>query len=184
MVQSTRDRALDAAIQLLGTQGVRALTHRRVDAAASLPAGSTSNWFRTRAALIQGVVERMVDVELPQVTDLAAPSSVQQLIDRVCEFYDFLVGPNRTATAARLALIVEAGHDEQVRSTLARGRATFEAPVHSMFAAVGARDPELATDVLAACLQGLYLLEIGGHGTSDAHATLAAAVRSGVSSAP
>ncbi|HEX5919668.1 MAG TPA: TetR family transcriptional regulator, partial [Nocardioides sp.] len=38
---------LDAALELVGTQGMRGLTHRAVDAAAGLPAGSTSNYFRT-----------------------------------------------------------------------------------------------------------------------------------------
>lgn len=39
-------------IELLGTQGLRALTHGRVDARAGLPRGSTSNHFRTRQALL------------------------------------------------------------------------------------------------------------------------------------
>ena len=30
-VPTTRERALDAAVDLLGTQGLRALTHRRVE---------------------------------------------------------------------------------------------------------------------------------------------------------
>jgi hypothetical protein len=51
-VASTKVRALDAAIELLGTEGLRALTHVRVDLRAGLPKGSTSNYFRTRAALL------------------------------------------------------------------------------------------------------------------------------------
>ena len=41
-----------------GTAGLRALTHNRVDERAALPRGSTSNYFRTREALILGIVER------------------------------------------------------------------------------------------------------------------------------
>ena len=48
---TSKTRALDAAIDLLGTQGLRALAHTRVDERASLPKGSTSNYFRTRQAL-------------------------------------------------------------------------------------------------------------------------------------
>lgn len=54
-----RRRVLDAAIELVGLSGVRALTHARVDAAAELPKGSTSNYFRTRAALVAGVIEHL-----------------------------------------------------------------------------------------------------------------------------
>jgi DNA-binding transcriptional regulator YbjK len=37
-------------LKLLGTEGLRALTHARVDECAGIPKGSTSNYFRTRAA--------------------------------------------------------------------------------------------------------------------------------------
>lgn len=67
LVTSTRTRALDAAIDLLGTEGLRALTHGRVDERAGIPKGSTSNYFRTRAALLSGVVARIVERELPPV---------------------------------------------------------------------------------------------------------------------
>ena len=47
---------MNAAVELVGGQGIRALTHARVDAQAGLPLGSTSNHFRTRAALVAGLV--------------------------------------------------------------------------------------------------------------------------------
>ena len=54
-----QQQILDAAVDLLGEQGVRAVTHRAVDAAAGLPAGATSNLFRTREALFDGIVDRI-----------------------------------------------------------------------------------------------------------------------------
>ena len=54
-VTPTKVRVLEAAVELLGTEGLRALTHARVDAQAGLPKGSTSNYFRTRAQLLIGV---------------------------------------------------------------------------------------------------------------------------------
>ena len=36
-MKTTRERALDAAVDLVGSQGIRALTHTRVDAQAGLP---------------------------------------------------------------------------------------------------------------------------------------------------
>ena len=58
-----RETLLDAAIAVLGGQGSRGFTHRAVDAAASVPIGTTSNYFRTREALLDGVVSRFVDLE-------------------------------------------------------------------------------------------------------------------------
>lgn len=55
-----RRRALaDAGIHVLAREGARGLTHRAVDAAAGTPAGTASNYFRTRAALVGGLVDRI-----------------------------------------------------------------------------------------------------------------------------
>ena len=43
MAATTKERSLEAAVALLGEEGIRALTHARIDARAELPAGSTSN---------------------------------------------------------------------------------------------------------------------------------------------
>jgi len=58
-VSSRRDTLLDAAIRVLGERGMRALTHRAVDAEAGVPAGSTVNYFSTRNALFEAIVERV-----------------------------------------------------------------------------------------------------------------------------
>ncbi len=57
-----RDRLADAAIELLAREGARGLTHRAVDSAAGEPPGTTSRYFRTRDALMRGVVERVRDL--------------------------------------------------------------------------------------------------------------------------
>lgn len=45
------------AIDLIATNGIRALTHRAVDTWLGLPPGSTSYYFRTRHALIEAVAD-------------------------------------------------------------------------------------------------------------------------------
>jgi DNA-binding transcriptional regulator YbjK len=77
---SNRDRALVAAIDLLGTEGLRGQTHARVDDRADLPKGSTSNYFRTRAALLDGVVDWMVRKETPEVAAALKPASAEDLV--------------------------------------------------------------------------------------------------------
>ena len=63
-----RTDLLDAALELVGTQGMRGLTHRAVDTAAGVPPGSTSNYFRTREALVLGIVERYIVREREMAT--------------------------------------------------------------------------------------------------------------------
>jgi len=48
-----RTQILDTAIDILCDDGVGGLTHRQVDSRADLPAGTTSNYFRTRQALLE-----------------------------------------------------------------------------------------------------------------------------------
>ncbi len=121
----TRTRALDAAIDLVGTEGLRSLTHARVDERADLPKGTTSNYFRTRAALLTGTVGAIVEREMSEVGVLA-PTSADDLVDALCRLIDYTTVANRTVTAARLVLFLEAGHDPALREALARGRTAME----------------------------------------------------------
>ncbi|MGW1177879.1 TetR/AcrR family transcriptional regulator [Kitasatospora sp. NPDC002543] len=61
----------DAAIALIAERGLRGLTHRAVDEEAGLPAGSTSNLARTRAALLELALTRIVERETEEYPVLA-----------------------------------------------------------------------------------------------------------------
>ena len=50
---------LEAATAVVADGGLRALTHRAVDAQAGVPEGSTSGYFRTRLALLTGLTEQV-----------------------------------------------------------------------------------------------------------------------------
>jgi len=53
----------DAAIDVVAEEGMRALTHRAVDARAGLPVGTTSAYFRTRQALLTALVRRLAELD-------------------------------------------------------------------------------------------------------------------------
>jgi AcrR family transcriptional regulator len=63
-----RQTLADAAIEVLGTQGVRGLSHPRVDKHAGMPAGTTSYYFRTRKALWQAVADRVNALDTADLT--------------------------------------------------------------------------------------------------------------------
>ncbi|MEV4313716.1 TetR family transcriptional regulator [Actinocrispum sp. NPDC049592] len=173
-----REQALSAAIELLGTGGLRALTHARIDEQAGLPKGTTSNYFRTRAALLAGVVEWMLEQETPAVSAaLHRPSSADEFVDEACRLIDFMTGPNRTVTAARMVLWVEGAHDETLRQALMRGRARMADLVVPALARLGARDPDAAAQALAACFDGLFMNRIARHVETDARPIFETVVR-------
>ena len=178
----TRTRALEAAVDLLGTEGLRALTHARVDDRAGLPAGSTSNHFRTRAALVAGVGDWIVETELAQVgAATATPESGADLVEVMCGLVELVTGPNRTLTAARLTVFMEANHDEGIRAAVSRGRAAMEAYLVETLTRLGAPDPGTAALTLMACAEGVILHRIARHDDTDARPLFALVVAGALS---
>ncbi|MGJ6980702.1 TetR/AcrR family transcriptional regulator [Aestuariimicrobium soli] len=178
---SQRERALDAAIDLLGTRGLKALTHRGVDRRADLPPGSTSNYFRTRDALLVGASERIVEREV-QGFGAVEVTSAEALIDLIVRLIDLTTRTNRTMTAARLVLFLESSHHEGLRTTLWRGREQMAAMLEPQVAGLGARDPRTTTVALMACAEGVILHRIARHDDEEVRPLIEAVVRGALGS--
>jgi AcrR family transcriptional regulator len=159
MAAVTRERALEAAVELLGVRGVRALTHARVDERAGLAPGSTSNWFRTRRALLAGVVDWIAERERADFDPAAMPTitDVDELIDGLCAMTDVQAGPFAARTRARYALFLELAGDPDLAEPLRRQRREFERWTEQMVTDVGIPDPVPATRALMALADGLLL---------------------------
>jgi DNA-binding transcriptional regulator YbjK len=153
-VASTKDRALRAAVEEVGEHGIRALTHARVDARAGLPKGSTSNWFRTRAALLAGVIEHLAEEEraIVPTRDVTTPDD---LVELVCTLIETASGPQVARTRVRLALSLEAAHNPDLLVPLQVQRAAFVEWTADLLERVGAHHPQQAARTLLACGNGL-----------------------------
>jgi len=154
---SKRERALDAAVELLGTQGLRSLTHARVDERAGLPRGSTSNYFRTRAALVDGVVEWVAQHELTNFDPGADPATADDLVDLLCAALEMQTGEFRTRTMARYVLFLEATRDADTQAVLMANRRRFERWSERILTSLHAPNPKGAARVLMAFAEGLVL---------------------------
>jgi AcrR family transcriptional regulator len=69
-----REELTDAAIAILGTRGIHALSHRAVDEAAGVPGGTASNYFRGRDELLDAAARRVVDLQLTEMAASAGPA--------------------------------------------------------------------------------------------------------------
>lgn len=154
-----RERALDAAVQLLGGQGLRSLTHRRVDDAAGLPHGSTSNYFRTREALLRGVIDRLVQQDQQQWEQFrgAAAATVEDLVEAIVAVIDAATGADRTRTVARYTLFMETMSNPLLADPIAAGRARIESWGADVLGRLGAADPPAAARLLTDLADGLIL---------------------------
>lgn len=175
----TRERALEAAVALLGTEGVRALSHARVDHRAGLPAGSTSNWFRTRRALLGGVVDWIAESERADVDPTGMPhvASPSDLVESLCAMTELQTSRFAVRTRARYALFLELSGDPELAEPLLRQRQEFERWTESLVAAAGIPDPVPATRALMALAEGLLLHRLTVDATLDIRPAIERAVR-------
>ena len=142
-----REHILDAAIRILGQSGMHALSHRAVDHAAELPAGSTSNYFRTRSALLESVVERFADRERATWDDIALqyPTSPGDLSGLLAGFVRTALGANREVTMARYVVLLEAAMQPTLRVAVARTASRVTASGINWMRAAGSSHPSAAS---------------------------------------
>lgn len=177
-----RTQVLDTAVELVGTEGVRALTHRRIDDRAGLPSGTTSNHFRTRAALLAGACDWIIEQELASLDPTFRPGSPEELVAALSAQIEVFTGPLLARTSARLALFHEASHDEELRARIARGRTAIEGMVVTALARLGARDPDTAAAATMACAEGIILHRVVRRVPIDPRPILDLVVRAGLTS--
>ncbi|MGV9194634.1 TetR/AcrR family transcriptional regulator [Microbacterium sp. MC2] len=149
---TTRERALDAAVEVVADGGMRALTHARVDARAGLPAGSTSNWFRTRDALVTGLVDWIAEQERADYR-AGPPASVDAFIDALTRMIEVQTTHHAARTRARFCLFLDAHSAPALR----RQRVAFEQWLQGIATTLGMPDPPAAARTILACGSGLVM---------------------------
>lgn len=171
VVPNTDRRAAigDAAIALVAEQGLRALTHRAVDRALELPAGSTSYYARTRRQLIELMVHRLAGRTM---TDMAPVSGPGELLDRLAE---------RAADhRVRYALMIDLAGDESLHpllTTASPARAAFLTAAESTLTAAGVADPARHAPGLIALVDGLLFDRVAGSAVGNAGEVVEAYLR-------
>ncbi|GAB2835090.1 TetR family transcriptional regulator [Microbacterium insulae] len=176
---TTRERSLDAAVELVGTHGIRALTHARVDAQAHLPRGSTSNHFRTRSALLAGVAAWIAEQE---TRDLSAALSrpfddLDGFVETFSTAIELLTGPYAVRTRARYALFLEAAGDPDVYGPMHAQREGMATWSRNLLTSLGARHPETATRAFMAFADGIALHRLSVDPQAPVRESVAVAVR-------
>ncbi|HET6293575.1 MAG TPA: TetR family transcriptional regulator C-terminal domain-containing protein [Kribbella sp.] len=173
--EDRRDAIADAAIHLVATRGLRGLTHRAVDAEAGLPPGSTSYYLRTRKALLDACVRRMLARDL---TAQASPDAgleellVGMVLDLVHNRTDDLV--------ARYELSLEASRQPELREAIVQGGRQLRDGLTGLLEALGIPDAEEAAWPVAAMLDGLMYDRVAGAGTTMSPSAYESAVRRAV----
>jgi DNA-binding transcriptional regulator YbjK len=118
--EQRRRELCDAAIALLAADGARGLTHLRVDRHAGFADGTTSFYYQTRAALLRGAMDRVIELDIASFTtalqatddgevDSLLSTLATQAVRTACE-------PERSRARARFELMMIASRDLELGS--------------------------------------------------------------------
>ncbi len=174
--EAPRDRRAviaDAAISTVATAGLRGLTHRAVDAAASLPAGSTSYYFRTRSTLISACFLRLGELSLadidrweaghgrPDTQDRGRPDLESAAAALAVLLHHWLTA-GRDRQLARFELTLEATRRPELRADLHTAGLAARSRAATLLAALGAPHPAPAAELFVAWTDGLLYDRLAG----------------------
>src|SRR5690606_41597660 len=99
---------------------MRGLTHRAVDRAAGVPEGSTSYYFRTRLALLIGVTERLLALDLADAAAAPPVAGADLDLDTVADLATQIVthwtGPGRERMLARYEIPLDSIRHPELRA--------------------------------------------------------------------
>jgi AcrR family transcriptional regulator len=151
--EQRRAQLADAAIDLLVESGVHGVTHRAVDRRAGLPAGTASNYFRSREALLVATAHRVVAQHQADMAQAAA-SGTGDAVDLIADSLLLAAGRHR----ARYLAIFELRLESLRRPALS---AALDELMASMVAFTGGHHAELGLGIPSAAI-GPMLVMYGG----------------------
>ncbi|MGL4236409.1 TetR/AcrR family transcriptional regulator [Tabrizicola sp.] len=183
METTRREKILDAALSLVAREGLAALTHRGTDAAAGLPLGSTSYYYRRKNDLLQAIIDRLAirlqresEVLKDTFTAILANQGHEVAFSFVADELVTCANEDRDLLIARLEIMLAASRDPDLNGATERlAQAAMRPMLFYLDLLAGQRaDPDSAMSC-AALLDGLMLPYATGQGTPPTATQLRAA---------
>lgn len=168
---NARDRILQAALRLIGEQGIGAVTNRAVARAAGVSLGSLTYHFPSQEDLLREALRTFVDSEITRitayVTALAEPGiePVEAADEVEKAVVEFAYGPEQIAN---LELHLHAARDPALRETSIRSVEAYDRLATAVLTALGIPDAERHAPAIVAMLYGLAVRRLA---TGDTAAT-------------
>lgn len=159
-------RIADAALELIATSGLHAVTHRAIDTHLGYPQGTTSYYARTRAELLTRATELLAE-RFDAKIDVTALDDVRT-DDEAIALIVGMMGRLQDAESDQIAhyvLLIELRNDPEL-STLLGAASPARRAMHRMTAQLiercGYTDAEEHATGLLALLSGLMLARLTG----------------------
>jgi DNA-binding transcriptional regulator YbjK len=175
-----RERILRATLELVATDGVGAVTNRRVAASAGVSLGSLTYHFTNQTQLLRESLLLYVEEETDRRQQIADELATQDpTVEEVAREIERLAmsASDIPQQIAELELHLQAARDPELRDASRRCFEAHEQIAAAALTALGVPDGERHAPTVVALMAGLALRRLAGggqdaHGTSDALLTL------------
>lgn len=165
-----RRALLEAALLVIGQEGIDATTHRRVAEVANVPLGSTTYYFSSREDMLVQALEYFARAEIAALhqtfgqapNDQWAQEGAAGLVQRLTDFLAPQLGEAQWRTLAQYALFHEAARRPELRPVLREWNEAWWAILSKVLAAVGLPHDQIHVQMMLAMFDGLLLA-----GTAD-----------------
>lgn len=163
--QAMRARLVAAAIDQLADEGMRGVTHRRVEKRANVGQGLVKYHFGTLDGLIAAIVNHMAETELGSVMRVhpeeraaaLATGEVPPEVWRAAREAYAAITSRPELVRARFELFLHAGRHPELQETIRAGRERF---IDATAASLPCSDPRAAARMVLAVVDGLLLHQL------------------------
>ena len=181
-----RTALLEATLQLIGSGGLAAVTHRAVERAAGLPHGSTTYYFKSKQQLLEAAVARLLEIDRARADEivhaisrtLATRAPLDSLdLDAIAAAIVAWIDQDRTYQLARYELFVESARRPELKAAMRSGGDSFLRVLEPIVVAAGSHDPARDARIALAMANGLMLEQLARPEPDFATRVLPAALR-------
>ncbi len=172
-----RRRLLDATLEVIGTQGTAAVSHRSVAAAAQAPLGSTTYYFSSKQDILTQAMRYAAHTEIESLEDQVrrlqpARMSPPQVVDALLTWLDNqLRGSARHRLVALYSLQLEAVHQPDLREIYQEWTTATVRLARRLLEDARASGPDTTAPLLVAALDGLRHNQLAVCDEGLSHAT-------------
>lgn len=162
-----RTALLDATIGLIASEGLGAVSHRRVERVAGAPHGSTTYYFRSKAALMAAAGQRLVDLDHRALDGLAldvarslAPRSDRPDLRAIAGALARWIEENRDLHLARFELALAATRDPVLAAADEAWTESFLDVIEPVVMSAGSGSTRLDARYVCAAFMGIVFDQV------------------------
>lgn len=163
-----RRALLEAALVVIGREGIDAVSHRRVAEVASVPLGSTTYYFNSREEMLVQALEYFARGEIDQLrevfggvtSDEWAHGGPAAFVERLVTLATPQLGDERWRALAQYALFQESARRPELRHIVQEWNEAWWEILSTVLAALGRPSERIDAQVALSMLDGLLLAGI------------------------